>query len=100
MSMRRVLITHAARAVFAVAASIPAIAQTEVGRWRWIDPFPTGVDLFDVVAHRDGAVTAVGDHSTIMQSSDRGASWTMRHVGDYRQLNAVTSASTVLVVAV
>src|SRR4029079_11637283 len=67
---------------------------------RWLNPLPQGNQLQGVWGSSATDVYAVGQHGTILHSSDHGASWQPQVSGTLETLNAVwgTGASDVYAV--
>lgn len=62
----------------------PPEPQTQVGPgWHWANPTPQGNALWAAVANRECGIVVVGEESTVMRSTDDGATWTT-HQSDER----------------
>ncbi|MGH7285179.1 MAG: WD40/YVTN/BNR-like repeat-containing protein, partial [Polyangiaceae bacterium] len=61
----------------------PQAPQTQVGPgWHWVNPTPQGNALWSVVANPECGIVAAGEESTVMRSTDDGATWTTHQSDD------------------
>ncbi len=57
---------------------IPIVLFSQSMHWEWRSPIPQGNWLSDVYAFNESTAIAVGKSSTIMQTYDRGITWTIQ----------------------
>jgi photosystem II stability/assembly factor-like uncharacterized protein len=75
--------------VLLVLAMVLGFASASAQEWVWQNPYPTGNQLAVVTKSNKATLIAAGTESTIVQSKDRGESWTIVHSGTNAYLTDV-----------
>ena len=66
--------------VLVIAMGLHGVPAAATPGWSWIAPTPTPYTLRHVAQLGSGVAIAVGDHNTLLKTSDGGTTWTSSEV--------------------